>query len=98
MSESILEELCRKCDYLAEAPHWLRNICPDQGALNWFVKDNVGELSACGAIARIGRDYFIVKSRFPEAVKRLKGLDQFLLRVAQSDNGSIATLDDGARR
>jgi hypothetical protein len=86
MNESILEDLCRKRDYLAEAPKWLRTVVPNQEALKWLVKANRHALSEYGALARIGRDDFVVKSRFPEAVKKLKGLDKLLLSVARSDD------------
>ena len=75
MQISSISNLRRKRDYyLQDGPDWVRTFWTKPESFNWFLKNNRSELTLQGAIARLGRDYFIDCNQFPHAAKDILGL------------------------
>jgi hypothetical protein len=70
MQKINISHLRRKRDYyLEDGPDWIRTIWNKPESFNWFLKNNRGALTKDGAIVRLGRDYFIDASKFPEVAE-----------------------------
>ena len=75
MSIQQIENLRRKATYYQkDAPGWVRNVWERPESFNWFVKDNKDVLCQQGALVKLGRDYFINTTTFPDAAERILGL------------------------
>lgn len=71
-----LELLSRKRTYYEEtAPLWVRRIWSRPQAFDHFIKYNRVKLAAEGAIVKVGRDYFVVSDKFPDAATEILGLN-----------------------
>ncbi len=66
--------ICRKTDYLSEAPETFRAIWSRQSALDHFIKSNRTALVAAGAIVKISREWFVVIDVFPDVAAQILGL------------------------
>jgi hypothetical protein len=76
MSYELIANLRRKAEYYSnDGPEWVRLIWPRLASFDWFLKSNRQTLVACGGIRRLGRDYFIDQSRFPNAAKLILGIE-----------------------
>lgn len=74
MNKVELSKLRRKRDYYeSEAPEWIRAIWSRRESFDWFLKNNRHKLTKSGALVRIGRDYFVNSSSFPEIAQSLIG-------------------------
>jgi hypothetical protein len=71
-----IASLRRKADYYAtEAPDWVRTIWKRPEGFSWFLKANRSTLAADGSIIRLGRDWFVNVNQFPDAAKRILGVE-----------------------
>lgn len=76
MSYELIENLRRKTAYYSsDGPDWVRFMWPNLSSFDWFLKSNRQTLLAYGGIYRVGRDYFIDQSRFPNAAKLILGIE-----------------------
>ena len=70
MSNDLLGNLRRKLDYYEiDGPEWIRSIWTRQASFDWFLKCHRKTLVEFGGLRRLGRDYFIDQTKFPEIAK-----------------------------
>lgn len=60
--------------YQHDAPDWVRNLWPRPESFDWFVRSHRQALVSNGALIKLGRDYLVDASTFPEAAARILGV------------------------
>jgi hypothetical protein len=75
MSIQQIANLRRKTIYYQhDAPDWVRNVWNRPESFDWFVKNNKDALCEQGALVKLGRDFFVDTTAFPNAAGRILGL------------------------
>jgi len=75
MSNQQIVNLRRKAIYYQhDAPAWVRNVWSRPESFAWFIKNNRETLCSQGALVKLGRDYFLDTTTFPNAAERILGL------------------------
>ncbi len=75
MTSMQLNNLRRKTAfYQHDAPDWVKNLWPRPQSFTWFIKHHRDDLVAQGALIKIGRDYFVDTTKFPDAARKVLGL------------------------
>lgn len=70
-----IEALRRKSDFLnTDGPAWVRTVWTRPESFAHFLKTHRDFLAAKGAIAKVGREWFIESEKFPTVARRILGL------------------------
>ena len=89
MSFQQLLNLRRKTAYYQQdAPDWVRNVWNRPESFDWFVKNNRNALVECGAVVKLGRDFFVDTQVFPGVAERLLGLTPTQAPASQNSDGT----------
>jgi hypothetical protein len=64
MIENLLEQLRPKTVFYENGPEWVRSIFKTANSFDWYCKSRKKVLGECGAMCRIGRDWYINGEKF----------------------------------